>query len=166
MMDNSCRPHPTCQVEEWALSRIGKLWRGHKAELKENYCKLGIPKEALLELSPLEVDDNQFHVLVEYWFSQKGMDLSKDNKERRAKQTQLHMLGSRSYAQTADSIANKNGKQIEKGEMYEVAYSHCDGIPVNESVEANINGTSSDEEDNSNNNKEVENILEGDSKED
>ena len=64
---------PPAKQRKWALSQIGKLWRGHKAELKENYCKPGIPREALLELSSLEVDDNQFHVLVEYWFSQKGM---------------------------------------------------------------------------------------------
>nr|XP_023883513.1 uncharacterized protein LOC111995805 [Quercus suber] len=62
--------------------------------------------------------------------------------------------------------ANKNGKQIERGEMYEVAYSHRDGTAVNETVEANIDGTSKDEEDNSNNNKAIENSLEGDSKED
>ena len=42
-------------------------------ELKEKYCKPSIPKEALLELSLPGVDDKQFHVLVEYWFSKKGM---------------------------------------------------------------------------------------------
>ena len=59
---------------KWALSQIEKLRRGHKASLKAKYCKPpGIPKEALRELSLSEVDDNQFHVFVEYWFSQKGM---------------------------------------------------------------------------------------------
>ena len=58
---------------KWTLSRIEKLWKGHKASLKAKYCKPGIPKEALGELSLSEVDDNQFHVFVEYWFSQKGM---------------------------------------------------------------------------------------------
>ncbi|XP_023900197.1 uncharacterized protein LOC112012069 isoform X1 [Quercus suber] len=62
--------------------------------------------------------------------------------------------------------ANKNGKQIERGEMYKVVYSHRDGTALNEIAEANIDGTSKDEEDNSNNNKAVENSLEGDSKED
>ncbi|XP_065624751.1 uncharacterized protein LOC112012069 isoform X2 [Quercus suber] len=63
-------------------------------------------------------------------------------------------------------LANKNGKQIERGEMYKVVYSHRDGTALNEIAEANIDGTSKDEEDNSNNNKAVENSLEGDSKED
>nr|POE95836.1 hypothetical protein CFP56_40149 [Quercus suber] len=66
------------------------------------------------------------------------MDLSKDNKERRGKQTELHMLGSRSYAQMANSIANKKGRQIKRGEMYEMAYSHHDGTAVNETEEENI----------------------------
>nr|POE51475.1 nad(p)h dehydrogenase (quinone) fqr1 [Quercus suber] len=66
------------------------------------------------------------------------MDLSKDNKDQRGKQTELYTLGSKSYAHMADSIANKKGRQIERGEMYEVAYSHRDGTAVNETAEANI----------------------------
>ena len=46
----------------------------HMVGAMDNSCKPpGIPKEALRELSLSEVDDNQFHVFMEYWFSQKGM---------------------------------------------------------------------------------------------
>ena len=45
------------------------MWRGHKSELKEKHCNLNTTKEDLLQLSLPEVDDTQFHSLVEYWFS-------------------------------------------------------------------------------------------------
>nr|POF12456.1 hypothetical protein CFP56_59371 [Quercus suber] len=38
----------------------------------------------------------------------------------------------------ADSIANKKGRQIERGEMYEMEYSHRDGTVVNETEKENI----------------------------
>ncbi|KAL4654948.1 hypothetical protein ACB092_01G416400, partial [Castanea dentata] len=95
---------PPAKQRKWALSRIGKMWRGHKSELNEQYYKPGTTKEDLLQLSLPEVDDTQFHGLVEYWFSDDFKELSKDNKLRRGKQTELHTLGSRSMAQTAGSI--------------------------------------------------------------
>ncbi|KAK9987957.1 hypothetical protein SO802_028196 [Lithocarpus litseifolius] len=67
-----------------------------------------------------------------------GDELSKDNKDRRGKQMELHTLGSITVAQTTDSIAKKKGRQLEKGEMYEVAYSHRDDTTVNATTEANI----------------------------
>ncbi|XP_075640169.1 uncharacterized protein LOC142611904 [Castanea sativa] len=129
---------PLGDQRKWALSRIGKLWRGHKSELKNKYYKQGTTKEELLQLSLSEVDDTQFHGLVEYWFSDNFKELSKDNKLRREKQTELHTLGSRSMAQTADIMATEKGKQLERGEMYVVAYSHRDGTAVNATAEANI----------------------------
>ena len=33
---------------------------------------------------------------------------------------------------------NKKGRQLERGGMYEVVYSHRDGVTVNATVEANI----------------------------
>ena len=45
------------------------MWRGRKLELKEKHCNPGTTKEDLLQLSVPEVDDTQFHGLVEYWFS-------------------------------------------------------------------------------------------------
>ncbi|XP_030949519.1 uncharacterized protein LOC115973400 [Quercus lobata] len=129
---------PLAKQRKWSLSRIGKLWRGHKTELKEKHYNLNTTKEDLLQLSLPEVDDTQFHGLVEYWFSKDFKELSEDNKARRGKQTELHTLGSRSMAQTADIIAKKKGKQLERSEMYEVAYSHRDGVAVNATAEANI----------------------------
>ena len=35
-------------------------------------------------------------------------------------------------------LANKKGKQLGRGEMYKVAYSHRDGTAVNTIAEANI----------------------------
>ncbi|KAK4608269.1 hypothetical protein RGQ29_001896 [Quercus rubra] len=76
---------PLADQRKWTLSRIGKLWRGHKSELKKKHCNLNTTKEDLLQLSLPEVDDTQFHSLVEYWFSKDFKDLSKDNKARRGK---------------------------------------------------------------------------------
>nr|POE59779.1 hypothetical protein CFP56_69605 [Quercus suber] len=129
---------PLDEQRKWVLSRIGKLWRGHKSELKEKHWNTNTTKEDLLQLSLPEVDDTQFHGLVEYWFSDDFKELSKDNKKRRAKQTEVHTLGSRSLARTADIIAKEKGRQVERGEMYEVAYSHRDGAAVNATAGANI----------------------------
>ncbi|KAK9995135.1 hypothetical protein SO802_024838 [Lithocarpus litseifolius] len=129
---------PLADQRKWVLSRIGKLWRSHKTDLKKKHCKLDTTKEELLQLSLPEVDDAQFHALVEYWFTDDFKDLSRDNKVRRGKQTEMHTLGSRSMARTADSIAKERGKQLERGELYEVAYSHRDGTAVNATAQANI----------------------------
>ncbi|KAK9989655.1 hypothetical protein SO802_029894 [Lithocarpus litseifolius] len=129
---------PLAEQRKWTLSRIGKLWRSHKSELKKKHCKTNTTKEDLLQLSVSEVDDAQFHGLVEYWFTGDFKDLSRVNKARRRNQTEMHTLGSRSLAQTADSIAEKKGRQLERGEMYELAYSHRDGTAVNATAQANI----------------------------
>ncbi|KAL0012240.1 hypothetical protein SO802_007348 [Lithocarpus litseifolius] len=129
---------PLADQRKWVLSRIGKLWRSHKSELKKKHYKLDTTKEELLQLSLPEVDDAQFHALVEYWFTDDFKDLSRDNKVRRGKQTEMHTLGSRSMARTADSIAKERGKQLERGELYEVAYSHRDGTAVSATAQANI----------------------------
>ncbi|KAL0010950.1 hypothetical protein SO802_006058 [Lithocarpus litseifolius] len=102
---------PLANQRKWVLSRIGKLWRGHKSKLKEKHCKLDTTKEDLLQLSLPKVDDTQFHALVEYWFI--------DNFK-----------------------AKEKGRQLERGEMYEVAYSHRDGTAVNATIEVNIYATS------------------------
>ncbi|KAK9988493.1 hypothetical protein SO802_028732 [Lithocarpus litseifolius] len=80
------------------------------------------------------IDDSPKGVMTRH----KQQELSKDNKVRRRKQTELHTLGSRSMAQTADSIAKKKGRQLERGKMYEVAYSHREGTVVNATTGANI----------------------------
>ena len=49
--------------------QIRKLWRSHKAYLKRKYYKKGPEKEDVLGLRPTEVDIEQFHTLVEFWFS-------------------------------------------------------------------------------------------------
>nr|POF20547.1 hypothetical protein CFP56_51944 [Quercus suber] len=129
---------PLAEQRKWVLSRIGKLWRSHKSELKEKHCNTNTTKEDLLQQLLPEVDDTQFHGLVEYWFSDDFKELSKDNKKRHGKQTEVHTLGSRSLARTADIIAKEKGRQLERGEMYEVAYSHRDGTAVNATAGANI----------------------------
>ncbi|KAK9986771.1 hypothetical protein SO802_031722 [Lithocarpus litseifolius] len=122
----------------WALSRIGNMWRSHKAYLKEKYCMEGVRKEELIELKPPKVNANQFHILVEYWFSKPDRELSRDNKERSKKQEEIRSCGSRSYAQMADLLEKRKGRQIERAELYEVVYSHKDGTAVTTKVEANI----------------------------
>nr|POE65567.1 hypothetical protein CFP56_57446 [Quercus suber] len=86
---------PLAEQRKWALSRIGKLWKGHKSELKEKHYNPNTTKEDLLQLSLPKVDDTQFH----------GLELSKDNKERHGKQTKQHTLKSRSLARTTNIIA-------------------------------------------------------------
>ena len=57
------------------LSRIGKLWRSHKAYLNEKYCNEGLDKEDLLEVRQPKFDVDKFHALVECWFSRLDMVL-------------------------------------------------------------------------------------------
>ncbi|GLU22201.1 hypothetical protein SLE2022_382930 [Rubroshorea leprosula] len=79
------------------------------------------------------VDKEQFEVLVEYWLSEKGEKISKQNKENRQKLEEPHCLGTKTFAQFANKEESfANGRKPSRVELYIQSRTKKDGGPVSE----------------------------------
>ncbi|GLT83467.1 hypothetical protein SLE2022_017550 [Rubroshorea leprosula] len=66
------------QIKSWIMTNVNEKWKSYKNELKSAGFDLLLTVDEMYEkINDPRVDKEQFHVLVEYWRSEKGEKISK-----------------------------------------------------------------------------------------
>ncbi|GLT96815.1 hypothetical protein SLE2022_144130 [Rubroshorea leprosula] len=87
------------QIKSWIMTDVNEKWKSYKNELKSAGFDLLLTVDEMYEkINDPRVDKEQFEVLVEYWRSEKGEKISKQNKENRLKLEEPHCLGTKTFA--------------------------------------------------------------------
>ncbi|XP_030930203.1 uncharacterized protein LOC115955930 isoform X2 [Quercus lobata] len=126
-------------LKTFTLQKIGKSWRDHKSKLKKQYY---IPhsrnKACVKSHTPPGCITQDWEILVEHWYTDDAVLESDKNKERRAKQDDLHTAGSCSFAVHAAKKAKTDGRPVERAVLYPILHTRKDGSAVNPVVKAKM----------------------------
>ncbi|GLU15633.1 hypothetical protein SLE2022_321060 [Rubroshorea leprosula] len=122
------------QIKSWIMTDVNEKWKSYKNELKSAGFDLLLTVDEMYEkINDPRVDKEQFHVLVEYWRSEKGEKISKQNKENRQKLEEPHCLGTRTFARFVNEKESfAEGRKPSRAELYIQSRMKKDGGPVSE----------------------------------
>nr|CAD1842537.1 unnamed protein product [Ananas comosus var. bracteatus] len=95
--------------EKWVLRSLGKKWKDHKCELKEEYYLEYKNIDDVLEHKPERIQRDKWTSLVSFWNSDKVKKRSEKIRENRAKQKMPHTAGSKSFARLMAEKPRKDG---------------------------------------------------------
>ncbi|GAB2299598.1 hypothetical protein Dimus_033660, partial [Dionaea muscipula] len=85
-------------AKKWVLQTIGVLWRNFKGRLKRDHYTPYETTKMRWKNRPEDVSDEDFKFLLKKWKDPKYKELCKKNATNRAKQTNLHTCGPKSFA--------------------------------------------------------------------
>ncbi|XP_031479423.1 uncharacterized protein LOC116250131 isoform X2 [Nymphaea colorata] len=104
-------------TKRWMLKTLGKQWREWKCTLKREHFDIHETYERQLEDCDSRVVPSQWVALVEYWNSDEGKQLCKQNKNSRAKQKCPHTLGSKSLARVREEMMAEKEDESEPSRL-------------------------------------------------
>ncbi|KAG2629268.1 hypothetical protein PVAP13_3KG434802 [Panicum virgatum] len=99
--------YPSC-MEKWILRTIGERWRQHKSNLKSIYFDEHKSTKDNHSNVPNGVFDDQWIALVDYWTTQKALDMSKKNRVNCTKKKSTHTAGTKSFARNREELREKD----------------------------------------------------------
>ncbi|CAL5374259.1 unnamed protein product [Camellia sinensis] len=124
-------------IRHRTLKSMGEKWRNWKCSLKAKYYDETKTAAQIVATVPLTVNREHYADLVAYWFSKEGQ-LSMTNKGSRQEQTSAHTEGSKTYAQHAYDMEQKDKIALDRAKLYIPLHKRKDGTPVNEAAAAKI----------------------------
>ncbi|CAL5426235.1 unnamed protein product [Camellia sinensis] len=125
-------------IRHRTLKSMGEKWRNWKCSLKAKYYDETKTAAQIVATAPLTVNREHYADLVAYWFSKEGQELSATNKESRREQTSAHTGGSKTYAQHAYDMEQKDKIALDRAKLYIPLHKRKDGTPVNEAAATKI----------------------------
>ncbi|CAL5327670.1 unnamed protein product [Camellia sinensis] len=125
-------------IRHRTLKSMGEKWRNWKCSLKAKYYDETKTAAQIVAIAPLTVNREHYADLVAYWFSKEGQELSATNKESRREQTSAHTGGSKTYAQHAYDMEQKDKIALDRAKLYIPLHKRKDGTPVNEAAATKI----------------------------
>ncbi|GAB2273469.1 hypothetical protein Dimus_008261 [Dionaea muscipula] len=93
-------------AKKWVLQTIGVLWRNYKGRLKRDHYTPYETTKMRWKNRPEDVPDEDFKFLLKKWKDPKYKELCKKNATNRAKQTNLHTCGPKSFAVIRERLAS------------------------------------------------------------
>ncbi|GLT45969.1 hypothetical protein SLA2020_197620 [Shorea laevis] len=122
------------QIKSWIMTDVNEKWKSYKNELKIAGFDLLLTVDEMYEkINDPRVDKEQFEVLVEYWRSEKGEKISKQNKENRLKLEEPHCLGTKTFARFVnEKESSAEGRKLSRAELYIQSRTKKGGGPVSE----------------------------------
>ncbi|CAL5328442.1 unnamed protein product [Camellia sinensis] len=125
-------------IRHRTLKSMGEKRRNWKCSLKAKYYDETKTAAQIVATAPLTVNREHYADLVAYWFSKEGQELSATNKESRREQTSAHTGGSKTYAQHAYDMEQKDKIALDRAKLYIPLHKRKDGTPVNEAAATKI----------------------------
>ncbi|XP_028071336.1 uncharacterized protein LOC114273728 isoform X2 [Camellia sinensis] len=120
------------------IESMGEKWRNWRCSLKAKYYDETKTEAQIVATVPLTVNHEHYADLVAYWFSKEGQELITTNKESRREQTSAHTGGSKTYAQHAYDMEQKDKIALDRAKLYIPLHKRKDGTPVNEAAATKI----------------------------
>ncbi|CAA0832892.1 Unknown protein [Striga hermonthica] len=96
------------RMEKWILRTIGERWRQHKSNLKSIYFDEHKSTKDNHNNVPDGVIGYQWIALVDYWTTQKALDISKKNRVNCTKKKSTHTAGTKSFARNREELREKD----------------------------------------------------------
>ncbi|XP_021733425.1 uncharacterized protein LOC110700223 [Chenopodium quinoa] len=119
---------------KFIMESLDKKYRNYRARLKNTYYDtVGTDEDRLkVENMPPNVDENDWKWLVEYFGSTKFKAISKRNADNRSYQDAGHTAGTKSFAQKAEDMFNRDKVVLSMLDLYEETHSKSDKAPITE----------------------------------
>ncbi|GAB2281583.1 hypothetical protein Dimus_016162 [Dionaea muscipula] len=103
-------------AKKWVLQTIGVLWRNFKGRLKRDHYTPYETTKMRWKNRLEDVSDEDFTFLLKKWKDPKYKELCKKNATNRAKQTNLHTCGPKSFAVIRERLELQSQKSGKSGE--------------------------------------------------
>ncbi|XP_059629611.1 uncharacterized protein LOC132272486 [Cornus florida] len=113
--------------KQWTLSSIGKKWKGYKCELKSEYYSVRETDTERLANPLPNVEKEHWAFLVRHWGTPMAKEVNEKNKERRGKQTMMHIIGTKSFARDFAKIEENEGIQLSRADLFIRTHINEDG---------------------------------------
>ncbi|GAB2301897.1 hypothetical protein Dimus_035920, partial [Dionaea muscipula] len=125
------------RAKKWVLQTVGADWRGFKGRLKRDHYKPYKTNKMRWNKRPDYVPSEHFRWLLKRWNDSKDQERARKNAENRAKQTDMHTCGKKSFAMIRENLiqADEEKKEPSNAEMFKATRKRVPGRTYKEASE-------------------------------
>ncbi|KAM0897693.1 hypothetical protein ACQ4PT_022407 [Festuca glaucescens] len=114
---------------EWYMKTAQTKWREFKADLKKDWYDESMEYHELISSCDDRVHPDQWKWLVDHWLTPEAKARSIRGKANRAKHTQNHTAGSKSFARVDTEMTEELKRRPRRDEMLIRTHTHKSGVP-------------------------------------
>ncbi|KAM0861893.1 hypothetical protein ACQ4PT_045591 [Festuca glaucescens] len=121
-------------IFEWYMKTAQTKWKEFKADLKKDWYDESMDYHELISSCDDRVHPDQWKWLVDHWLTPEAKARSIRGKSNRAKHTQNHTAGSKSFARVDTEMTEELKRRPRRDEIFIRTHTHKSGVPQKGSV--------------------------------